>query len=177
MRDGIPTTTVARTLLDLAEELPARAVERALAEAEVRRLLTRDELDALVERSPGRRGAATLSAILARDLHAPTRSELEGRFLAFVAERGLPTPLVNQRVHGYEVDFHWPEARVVVELDGFAYHGTREAFERDRERDAVLQAYGWRVLRVTYRQFDERRAAVGSPLARLLTPARARGPA
>ena len=58
---------------------------------------------------------------------------------------------MNQRVHGYEVDFHWPEARLVVELDGYEYHGTRQAFEDDRARDAALTAAGWRVIRVTDR--------------------------
>jgi very-short-patch-repair endonuclease len=163
---GIPTTTPARTLLDLADHLPPRALERALAKAEVLRLTNRGELRALLERSPGRRGA--LAKILARDAQAPTRSELEERFLAFLDAHHLPRPLVNRRVLGYEVDFHWPAHRLVVELDGYAFHAHRQAFEDDRARDATLQAHGWRVVRLTDRRLGEHARAVARLLERLL---------
>lgn len=167
---GIPVTTPARTLLDLAAHLTPRALERALAEAEIRRLTTRGELATLVARCPGRRGARRLNAILTRDAQAPTRSELEERFLAFVRTHALPEPRINQGVHGLEVDFAWPAARLIAELDGFAYHSTRDAFERDRARDATLQAAGWRVVRITHRRLAEQPREVARLLTRLLRP-------
>ena len=168
---GIPTTSPARTLLDLADRLPLRALERALAQAEVQQLTSREELSALVSRAPGRSGK--FAALLARDAQAPTRSELEERFLAFLAARNLPPPLVNQRVHGFEVDFHWPHARLIAELDGYAFHAHRDAFERDRARDATLQSRDWRVVRVTHRRLVERPDAVAGDFERLLERAAA----
>jgi very-short-patch-repair endonuclease len=161
---GIPVTSPARTLVDLADVLPPRALERALAEAQIRNLIPRGEIPS----APGRR-------IVARRT-APTRSDLEIRFLALLDAHGLPGPLVNERVLGYEVDMHWPEARLVVELDGYAFHGTRKAFEEDRARDAELQAAGWRVIRVTDRGLD-RPGSVAAQMRRLLTPEPARAPA
>jgi very-short-patch-repair endonuclease len=161
---GIPVTSPARTLVDLADVLPQRTLERALAEAQVRKLIPRGSIPT----APGRR-------TVARDT-APTRSELEIRFRAFLRTEDLPEPLVNEHVLGYEVDFHWPEARLVVELDGYAFHGTRQAFEEDRARDAELQAAGWRVIRVTDRALG-RPGRVAAQMRRLLTPEPAPAPA
>jgi very-short-patch-repair endonuclease len=81
-----------------------------------------------------------------------TRSEAERLFLALVRRAGLPTPLTNVRVAGHEVDFHWPDHDLVVEVDGYAFHSTRRAFERDRRRDADLRRAGCAVQRVSYAQ-------------------------
>jgi hypothetical protein len=134
---GIPVTTPARTLLDLAAVVDAKTLEDALAEAQIRRLVRR-------ETATGR-----LAELLGGT--APTRSRLERAFLRFIDEYGLPRPVVNGYVEGYEVDAHWPEARLVVEVDSWEFHADRRAFEVDRERDAILQAAGWRVVRVTDR--------------------------
>jgi hypothetical protein len=145
----VTVTTVARTLVDLAGVIDAGALERALAQAEVLGLYDQAALRDILDRSKGRRGAASLRAAL----HTPpalTRSELERRFLRLCDAHGLPRPLVNVEICGYEVDFAWPEARLVVETDGHAYHRTRRAFELDRRRDADLLVAGYRVLRVTY---------------------------
>jgi very-short-patch-repair endonuclease len=167
IHQGIPITTPARTLLDLAEVLPERQLEDALAEAAIRELAT--DLEDVIARSSGRRGASVLTALL-RDV-APTRSVLEREFLRLLADHDLPRPLVNARVNGYEVDAHWPAARLIVELDGFRVHGTRRAFERDRERDAELLAAGWRVIRITFRQLRRAPGAVAARLRRALHPA------
>src|SRR5215213_1062933 len=93
---------------------------------------------------------------------APTRSILERDFLALIKDHDLPAPIVNGHVNSYEVDAHWPARRLIVELDGYRVHGTRRAFERDRERDAELQASGWRVIRITHRQLRDTPQAVAA---------------
>ena len=89
-----------------------------------------------------------------------TRSEAERRLLDLIRRAGLPRPHTNVKVRGHEVDIYWPEHRLVVEFDGWAYHSTRAAFERDRERDAALQLAGERVIRVTHRQLTRRPEAL-----------------
>jgi very-short-patch-repair endonuclease len=85
-----------------------------------------------------------------------TRSEAERRLLALIRRAGLPLPCTNVEVRGHEVDLYWPEQRLVVEFDGWAYHSTRAAFERDRLKDAEQQLAGERVIRVTHRQLARR---------------------
>jgi hypothetical protein len=168
--DGTPVTVVPRIALDLAADgEPAHRIERLLREAEVRRLHCTVSLPALLARYPGRRGSAVVAGILGRaDLRAVTRSELEDRFLAFLDGCGLPRPRTNAEVAGLEVDALWPEQRVVVELDGFAAHGTRSAFERDRERLRRLTAAGLRTVPVTWRHLHDDAAALERGLRRLL---------
>jgi len=165
---AIPVTTPLRTLLDLSGTLSLDALDAALAEALVRRLVT---VEALRSRATGK-----LATLL--DTAAPTRSHLERRFRALLRDRGLPEPISNGIVEGYEVDLHWPEHRLVAELDGYAYHAHRRAFEADRERDVALVAAGWRTVRLTDRQLTATPAEAGERLSRLLAraPARAGGP-
>jgi very-short-patch-repair endonuclease len=85
----------------------------------------------------------------------PTRSELERWFLELVRDAGLPAPFVNGLVVGYEVDFHWPSQRLIVEADGRSVHGTSAAFQRDRRRDLDLELAGWHVLRIGWRQITD----------------------
>lgn len=115
------------------------------------RLVTPRELAHVAGR--GRPGSTALRAVLNLQ-HEPslTRSEAEIAFLELVRNAGLPDPETNVNVLGHEVDFLWREKRLIVEVDGFAYHSSRQAFERDRRRDARLQAAGFRVIRFTYRQ-------------------------
>lgn len=164
-RDGIRVTTPARTLIDLADVLPRRQLERALDEAAYLRL----DL-APVSPLPGRRGAGVLAQVIAR--HAPgstrTRSELEERMLSLCKRCRLPTPEVNTTVQGHEVDFLWRDSRLVVEVDGWAAHGTRSAFERDRRRDADLLAAGWRVLRISWERLRSEPLWVAERLAEVL---------
>jgi hypothetical protein len=163
--NGIPTTTPARTLLDLAAVLPRQAVQTAVNEAEVLRLADATALHDLKVRHPRHRGISRL-----HDLQpAPTRSELEARFVAFLDDAVLPRPNVNTLIEELEVDFAWPEHRLIAELDGFAFHATRRAFERDRARDRRLQAYGWRVVRITWRQLHDDPRQLAAELAALLS--------
>jgi very-short-patch-repair endonuclease len=163
VQDGLPLTTPARTIHDLATCLPQHELDRAVEQAQILRLATRDEIAADMPR----RGRAALRAALN---HEPqlTRSEAERRLLALIRQARLPRPRTNVVVHGYEVDLLWPEQRLIVEVDGYAYHSTRHAFERDRARDAALQAAGYRVVRFTWRQIVHEPHAVVAQLARLL---------
>ena len=149
MHHGIPVTTLARTLLDLADFLSHQALKRTIDEADYQRLLDMTALIAAVESNPGRRGAKLLRA--AQSPAEMTKSELEQRFLAIVDRHGLPRPKVNTRIEGYEVDFAWPDAGLIVETDGFAAHGTRRAFENDRLRDRRLSRAGFHTVRLTPR--------------------------
>lgn len=154
--DGVPVTTVPRTLLDLAAAAAARTVERALAEAFARGLTSEARVADCVTRHARVPGSTRLRAVLDLGPPAMTRSEAEERFLALVRRADVPRPRVNERVGAYEVDFHWPAARLVVEVDGFGPHHSRRAFERDRRRDADLVAREYRVMRVTWREIAER---------------------
>jgi very-short-patch-repair endonuclease/predicted transcriptional regulator of viral defense system len=150
----IPVTSPPRTIVDLADTISERDLARAIAEAEIRGLARCSELLAAVARAGnGRRGCARLARILgASGRPTLTRSEAEERLLALIGDAKLPMPEVNVRVRGHEVDMLWRACRLVIEVDGYAFHSTRAAFERDRARDADLHADGLRVLRVTWRQ-------------------------
>ena len=171
---GIPVTSPFRTLFDLAGALSERQLERAMNEADVRRLLDRVSLPQLLERYPGRRGVAKLRALLAeRGPDGITRNEFEEAFVALLDATGLPRPRLNAdlalRGRYFEVDCLWQAQRVAVELDGRAVHGTRRAFEADRARDRILLAEGWHPMRVTWRQLHDEPEAVTRDLRRLLT--------
>jgi very-short-patch-repair endonuclease len=97
-----------------------------------------------------------------------TRSEAERRLLALVRAAALPQPKANSRIAGMEVDFLWQEQKVIVEVEGYAYHAGGRAFERDRERDTTLAARGYVVLRVTWRALAARREAVAARIAAAL---------
>ncbi len=168
-RGGIPVTTITRTLLDMATTLRPRQLERALNEAETQRLLDDLSLHDLLTRYPRRPGTPAIRALLAARAAGATvtRSELEVRFLEFIDELGLPSPQTNQWIEGFEVDCVWREQRLAVELDGRSYHDTLQAYERDRERDRLLQAAGWRPVRVTWRQLERSRAGLERDLRRM----------
>jgi very-short-patch-repair endonuclease len=160
-------TCPARTLLDLAAILPTDELERAANEAQVLGLATATEIHTQLGAASGRRGAATLRAVLTAGPRL-TRSELERRMHALADRVGLPRPRNQARVLGYTVDFLWPRERVIVETDGFGAHGTRMRFESDRSRDAALLAAGYRVLRFTWRQLVETPEVVAARLAVVL---------
>ena len=153
-----PVTTPLRTLLDLSRTLPLDALDAALAEALVRKLVT---LEVLQPRATG-----DLRKLI--DTAAPTRSKLERDLRRLLHEHGLPQPVSNGFVCGYEVDLHWPGHRLVAELDGYEFHRPRRAFETDRLRDQVLLAAGWRVARVTDRQLGALRAETAERFSALL---------
>ena len=166
-RHGVPVTRPSRTLVDFAASAAPLLLERAVEDALRRRLVTRREL--AVELAGGRPGSGPLGRLMAREEGpALTRSEAERRFVALVRAAGLPAPEHNVPVEGIEVDLLWREQRLVVEVDGFAYHSGRAAFERDRVRDSRLVALGIRVMRVTWRQIVHEPSAVVAGLARAL---------
>ena len=157
---GLPLTAPARTILDIEAGLDARTLERVVADALARRLVKAEELTS----SPRLRG-------LLDDGPKLTRSEAERRLLQLIRKAGLPEPQTNVRIGPYEVDLLWPDHRVAIEVDGFAFHGHRIAFERDHRRDLALQARGIHTIRVTWRQIvDEPErllASLGAALSRL----------
>jgi very-short-patch-repair endonuclease len=165
VKEGIAVTTPARTIIDLADISPRRALERAIDEAQYLKL----DLSAL-RAVQGRRGSGLLRAVLAE--HEPgstrTRSPLEELFLAFCKRHDLPRPKVNTKIAGYEVDFAWTKQKVAVETDGRAAHIRAATFESDRARDLELTAAGWRPIRLTKRRLKTEAEAVASQLRRLL---------
>ena len=166
--NGVPCTSVARTLLDLAGSKD-RGLRHAITQAEVERKFDLTEVEELLRRSKGRRGVRRLRLAIA--LHDPreqlTRRELEARFLDLCRRYGLRPPEVNGHlaVDGISVmpDFIWRDARLIVEADSRRVHGTVAAFEKDRRRDQLLTAAGWTVIRCTWRQvLDEPEALVAT---------------
>jgi very-short-patch-repair endonuclease len=166
-KEGIPVTTPARTLVDLGGILDGRSLTRVFNDARVRRLTSSQQVLAAVARSPGRTTARLRR--LAEEGLGPTRSQLEDAFIAFLKRHRLPPPEVNQAVLGYEVDMLWRERGLIVELDGYRFHGTRVAFEQDRRRDADLMAGGYRVVRVTWRRLKDEPRSEAQRLRSLLT--------
>jgi hypothetical protein len=163
----IPVTSVARTLLDLAAG--GGAPRRAVEEADRLGIQRVGEVDAPLARTRGHHGREPLSRlIVAHTAPAPTRSELEDRFLDLCREAGLQMPEVNATVAGIEVGMYWPRQRLAVELDAAAYHRTAFALERDREREAVLHSARLTVRRFSWRQVTERGAEVVDLLAAAL---------
>jgi very-short-patch-repair endonuclease len=169
-RDGIPITTVPRTLLDLATTAPTKQLQRAVNEAERRGLLKERPMRETFERHHRRAGTARLRSLIAAvDPQAHrSRSDLELDFLAFCRRHRLPTPVLNGDINGYEVDFHWPGTKLIVELDTWDYHGTTAAFETDRERDTYLAGEGYIVIRVTARRLHTDPAGLAETMRRLL---------
>ena len=168
----IPVTTASRTLFDIAHYVRPHELERAMREAEYRRLNEGASLDALAERYRGRTGMRAVRRLLdAGWSAAPTRSELEADFMVFIDRYDLPPPernaLIDLPTRRVEVDLLWRSARLVVELDGYASHGTKHAFEDDRERDRMLQLAGLRVVRVTWRQLHRDQRALARDLRSL----------
>jgi len=161
---GLRVTSPARTILDLAATGTApRELERLVAEARVQRLLRAGE----PEVPDGHRGATDLRAVLDAGPRL-TRSEAERLLLDLVREAGLPLPETNVRVAGFEVDALWREQRLVVEVDGYATHGHRRAFEADRRKVQALAAAGLRVAGVSYVQLTRERMATAVRLAQAL---------
>jgi Protein of unknown function (DUF559) len=147
---GIPITTPARTIIDLAGTLQALPLEQALDQADRRGLIDFAELKA-------RPIPRSLKAILARYTGPTfTRSELEDRFNAICDNHKLPRPASNTIIEGEEVDFAWRKPRLIVEVDGYGYHRSPSRFENDRERDVTLALAGWHVMRFTWTQVTTR---------------------
>lgn len=170
---GLPVTTVARTLLDLAAVVPPHHLRRAVERAEQRELFDLRQVERVLDAHPRRAGRRALVALLddARRHDLPTtRSDLEAAFLQLCLDHRLPRPQVNRYdVHG--VDFRWPGHRLIVEVDGWTTHKTRRAFESDRARDRQAILDGWRVARFTWADVVHRPRQVAGELRALLSTA------
>jgi len=175
-RADIPCTGVARTIFDVAASSPPEEVERMLITADSLRILNRRRLEELVDEHPGARGVRVLRNLLAAD-PARVRSQVEADVLCLCRAQGLSEPLVNHRIDvgdgTFEVDFCWPVVRVVVEVDGYAFHGGRRRANADRDRDQRLALVGWQVHRFTADQIRRDPAETIRRLAALLAGARA----
>jgi very-short-patch-repair endonuclease len=160
-------------VLDFAETASAQRLRRALETAERLERIDGRALQDLMVRSHGRRGVKALNeALAAMNGSAPwTQSELEDRFLALIREANLPEPLCNVLVEGYLVDCWWPRQRVVAEIDGFQFHKSRAAFERDRREDTTLGLARIGVIRPTQRRIEAEPKALVSDLERMLRAA------
>ncbi|MEA2272948.1 MAG: hypothetical protein QOI98_1656 [Solirubrobacteraceae bacterium] len=164
--DRIPCTNVARTLVDLAAVETPQALARAVEKALILRIFDALALNAQLARASGCKGAGTLRRVISEiaDEPPPTSNDFERDFLFLVDEENLSRPIVNGWVCGYQVDFHWPDAMLIVETDGRATHDTAIAFERDRQRDLDLELAGWHVVRISWRQLNDEPARVAALL-------------
>ena len=170
VHNGIPITTVPRTLFDMAATLDVSRLERAINEAEINRLWDELSLVDLLCRYPRRSGARNVRAALEKRWAGATlsKSDLEDLFLVFAERGNLPRPETNVVIEGCEVDCVWREQRLIIEVDGWETHKTRAAFERDREKSRILQAAGWRCVPVTYLQLRDTSSEVARDVRRLL---------
>jgi hypothetical protein len=170
---GIPIVTVARMCVDLADTLTAEELANVIHEAAFRGLFSEQAARDALARAHGRHHVSVLAQAL--DLHAAgsagSKSANELRFLGLTARAGLPKPLINTHVHGIEVDFHWPDQRLIVEVDGGGHERPRTRVD-DAAKTAFLEAHGWTVLRVPEQQLLQ---APHEVVARLLGAVRALG--
>ena len=167
--EGIPVTCLARTLVDEGALLTQQQLRRTFEEADRRGLLDADAVARACHRGRGRKGVANARQALADYRPDPpkSRSDLEEDFLDFCRDNGIPEPSVNVWIAGQEVDMAWPEHGVIVELDSWEFHRTREAFERDRERLEELAAADLKPIRVTSRRMQRNGAALCAHLLAL----------
>jgi very-short-patch-repair endonuclease len=167
-RHGIPVTSPARTLVDLAPRLDTSQLESAINEADRLDLTDPSRLRRDVESMRGQDGAGTVLRLLERQAFRMTDSELELRFLALVRSAGLPRPETQRLVNGFRVDFYWPDLGLIVETDGLRYHRTPSQQTRDRRRDQVHAAAGLTALRFTHAQVRFEPAEVIDVLTRVI---------
>lgn len=174
--DGIPVTSLARTLVDLADVLPEKRLADAVNESEVLRLFDLRKLERALARVPGRRGRHKLRRVLAayQDVQPFTRSRAERLVFRMCVDHHLPKPRVNAWVEGYEADFFWPEANLVLEVDGDDVHRTKRAFHEDRARDRALATKGIHVVRATWRDLTRGEAQLALQLRRIVAVRRHR---
>jgi very-short-patch-repair endonuclease len=171
VRDGIPVTSVARTIFDLAAHQSDTAVTHLIEEADRKELLDVRKLERAMARRPRAAGTKRLNRVLkAYRGPADTRSKLERDFRKLIHRANLPEPQFNVVVQGLTVDVYWPRWKLVVELDGEPYHNNPTAFETDRIRDATLQKADIRVLRVTGDRMDNAPNAVIADVLALRRP-------
>jgi len=180
IRDGIPCTIISRTIVDMTGESGWGQLRRLVEQAAIMRQLDVEEIDRILARGR-RRGAPRLRTIIApwrntAESRPLLRSRLEARLLPRLIDEGLPVPQTNVKLsiegRALEIDLLWENQRLAIETDGEETHATRAAFQRDRWRDQVLTAAGYRTARVTWRQVVDEPTAVVHRIARMLKAAR-----
>jgi hypothetical protein len=176
----VPVTTVSRTLVDLAWVLKPDALERAVHEAEVTRQLDVAAVESVIARMPSRLGVAELQKILGISAAEPTNSEFVRLFLRFGSDYGLPTPRAGLYLDAglpllKETDLWFPDAKLIVELDGAAVHMTRRNFESDRRRDVAFLARGIATVRVTWRRLTQEPQGLAEELLAIMAQRWAQG--
>jgi very-short-patch-repair endonuclease len=171
--DDLLVTAPARTVIDLAADDDDDELEAALSEARALRLVRDQDIEAALERAGNRKGVARMRRLLSLEGgHGYTGSRAERLMRRLLRDAALPQPRCNRRLLGYGVDFLWPDERLVVEVDGYQFHGHRSAFERDRRKDQVLIAAGYQVVRITCRQLVHEPLRVAAVIAAALTASR-----
>jgi very-short-patch-repair endonuclease len=175
VHEGIPCTSVHRTIFDLAASVDGDAIVAMVKEAEYLNHWDRLSLPDFLEHYPGKRGSRRVRAALNRLEEEPsgrTRSKLEKRFAPFLRRHHLPLPRFNDWIllgpKRFQVDCHWPDLRQIVELDGWQGHSSRSAFQDDRARDRALHAARFSVVHLTWNQLDVEPEEVASDLRQLL---------
>lgn len=174
----IPVTAPARTITDLAETEPIDQVRKALNEGRIRRLFSEREICVAVAASAGRQSFGDISALIEEETGGGfSRSAAEDLLAEYVREARFPVPVRNLRVHGFELDFYWPELGLNVEIDGVPWHSTRDRVNRDRARDAQLLAVGIQVLRLTWDQLQQKAETIARLAATIAIARERRGTA
>jgi very-short-patch-repair endonuclease len=175
VHEGVPVTSVHRTIFDLAAFVDLDAVVAMIKEAEYLNRWDRLSLPDLLERYPGKRGSQKIRLALDRIIEEPpgrTSSKLEERFAPFLRRHHLSLPRFNDWIllngKRYQVDCHWPHLHLIVELDGWEGHSSRSAFQDDRARDRALHAAGFSVVHLTWAQLDSEPTDVAADLRALL---------
>jgi very-short-patch-repair endonuclease len=170
--EELPTTTVARTLLDLSPHLRPRAMEDTIAHAVRLELFDLLAVRRCLDEHPRQHGAPALRRLLdalAGTDAADLRSMLEVLLLQLSDDHQFPEPHANAQVEGFTVDFYWPHKRLIIEADSYTYHSMPSAFERDRDRDQQLTLAGYTVVRFTHQQVTRQRQAVAERICHLLS--------
>jgi hypothetical protein len=164
---GIRVTSPARTVLDNAPRLTDKALTRKVNELRIARVLKLEQLAELARRLPRHPGTSRVRPLIETPT-GPTRSPFEDMFPAFATRFDLPPYQLNAHVAGYEVDVLFPKQRVIVELDGYEFHGTPPAFERDRDRDATMLVIDHVTVRITWERFTKAAEREGTRLKGIL---------
>jgi hypothetical protein len=152
---GIPVTTLARTLLDQAPQMRPKSLNRAINNGRQAGHLQVSQLVEVITRNPRHPGRPALEYCIGIAPQRPSRSQFEDDFPAFCARYGLPQPEMNAMVCGYEVDALFANEKVIVELDGWPFHSSRFSYEDDRDRDATTAAAGFLTVRLTDERFEK----------------------
>ena len=169
IRDGIPVTSVVRTLVDLATELRPLGIERSVNEADKRDLIDPEGLRSALDHYAGERGVKVLRKVLDKRTFRLSDSDLEILFRPIAMEAGLPPPLTKEMVNGFQVDFFFPDLGLVVETDGLRYHRTPSTQSRDARRDRAHTLAGMTPIRFTHYEIKHETSRVQMELSRIAT--------